>query len=145
MPLKDPKNQKKIQDFLIEHAPLIGKVIGSLKKSGKIPSDSSDKDVHFAGLYGLMDAMHKYKPPTAPPKESPADPSENPFAKYAWWRISGKILDHVHGESKIPKPLKTRAKNLALLEQRQRSGEINPPEATPEATPETTEIKPPKP
>jgi DNA-directed RNA polymerase specialized sigma subunit len=120
MPLKDPKNQKKIQDFLIEHAPLIGQVVGSLKSKGHIPSDAEDNhDVHYAGFYGLMDAIHKYNPEAGANLQSQSN--ENPFAKYARTRISGKILDLVHGSSEIPKQVRKRAKNLEILEQQQRS------------------------
>ena len=121
MPLKDPKNQKKIQDFLVEHAPLIGKVIGSLKKNGKIPHDTDHSKMHYAGFYGLMDAIHKYDPDAGSRLQS--EEGENPFAKYAYSRISGKILDHVHGESSIPRSVRKRAKHLEILDQNARSAE----------------------
>lgn len=135
MPLKDPKNKKKIEDFLIEHAPLIGRTIGSLKKKGHIPADTDMSKVNYAGFYGLMDAIKKYDPEAGSKLQSGQD--ENPFVKYAQFRISGKILDHVHGLSKIPKNLKTRAKNLELLDRQQRSSEATTPDET--AAPPTTD------
>lgn len=110
MSLKDPQNKKILNDFMSEHAPLIHKQVKVLKASGKIPTHIEDEDLHFAGIHGLMDAVHKYDHGVAARMHRG---EENPFVKYAEQRIRGKMLDHAAAQDAIPKHLRTRAKNLA--------------------------------
>ena len=109
MSLKDPKNQKILNDFISEHAPLVHKTVKSLKSAGKIPEHIEDEDLHFAGIHGLVDAMHKYDHDVA---GRTAKEGENPFTKYAEQRIRGKMLDHAAAQDVVPKQLRQRAKNL---------------------------------
>ena len=111
--LKDPKNQKLINDFLIEHAPLIQKHINVLKSKKLIPPNVEDDDLHFAGFHGLMDALHKYSHDVAGRTKGKED--ENVFSKYAEQRIKGKMLDHIAAQDQIPKTARIRAKNLEAL------------------------------
>lgn len=110
--LKHPKNQKILNDFLIEHAPLIHKHINVLKSKGLVPPNIDEADLHFAGFHGLMDALHKYDTDIA---SRTGGTPENAFSKYAEQRIKGKMLDHIASRDEIPKVLRTRAKNLASL------------------------------
>lgn len=111
--LKDPKNKQKIQDYISEHAPLIHKQINILRSKGKIPPHIEEDDLHFAGIYGLVDALHKYDPKIG--ERLKTSEQENPFIKYAEKRVQGKILDHMAEHSEIPKIFTQRAKNLAML------------------------------
>jgi len=113
MSLKDPKNQKLLNDFMAEHAPLINKQVKILASKGKIPSGIEHEDLHMHGFHGLMDAMHKYDHDVASKRSSKE--GENTFTKYAERRIQGKILDHLASQDQIPKVARTRAKNLATL------------------------------
>lgn len=111
--LKDPKNQKLINDFLIEHAPLIQKHINVLKSKGLIPPNVDQEDLHFAGFHGLMDALHKFDPEVAARTQSKE--GQNVFSKYAERRIQGKMLDHIAAQDQVPKVMRTKAKNLEAL------------------------------
>ena len=111
MSLKDPKNQQLLNDFISEHAPLIHKQLKILRSSGKIPSQIEDEELHFAGIHGLMDAMHKYDHDIASRTSKEGD---NPFAKYAEQRIRGKILDHAVSHDVVPKSVRVRSKNLNI-------------------------------
>jgi DNA-directed RNA polymerase specialized sigma subunit len=111
--LKDPKNKKLLDDFMVEHAPLINKHINILKSQGKIPPNVQEEDLHMAGFHGLMDAVHKFNPEIAGRLASKE--GENVFAKYAERRIQGKMLDHIVSTGDIPKSHQKRAKNLSLL------------------------------
>jgi DNA-directed RNA polymerase specialized sigma subunit len=110
MSLKDPKNQQILNDFFSEHAPLIHKQVKTLRAAGKIPKHIEDEDLHFAGIHGLVDAVHKYDHDVA---SRLSREGENPFIKYAEQRIRGKMLDHAAAQDVVPKQLRTRAKNLA--------------------------------
>lgn len=107
MALDDPENKKKLNFFMAEHAPLINMHANKLKNAGFIPKDLDINDIHMAGVYGLMDALHKYKPDTSGGKN---------FADYAHARIRGSMLEHVKQHTGIPKHLITQAKNLRALE-----------------------------
>jgi RNA polymerase sigma factor for flagellar operon FliA len=109
--LKDPKNQKMLQDYISEHAPLIHKQINVLRSKGRIPSHIEEDDLHFAGIYGLVDALHKYNPQVGEKLKTSSE--ENPFIKYAEKRVQGKMLDHLAEQSEVPRVLRERAKNLA--------------------------------
>lgn len=110
MSLQDPKNQKKINDFIAEHAPIIHKQINILRSKGKIPQGVEESDLHFAGFHGLMDAMHKYDHDVA---SRLAGKDDNPFVKYAERRVQGKMLDHIAEQDDIPRVARIRAKNLS--------------------------------
>jgi DNA-directed RNA polymerase specialized sigma subunit len=112
MSLKDPNNKKIFEDFTAEHAPLINKQLNILRSSGKIPPHIKDEDLHFAGIHGLVDAVHKYDHDVA---SRTSKEGENAFTKYAEQRIRGKILDHAAEHDAVPKPLRERSKNLAAL------------------------------
>jgi DNA-directed RNA polymerase specialized sigma subunit len=114
MSLKDPKNQQKFNDFISEHAPLIHKQLKVLRSSGKIPDHIEDEDLHFAGIHGLVDAMHKYDHEVA--SRLSQKEGENPFTKYAEQRIRGKMLDHAVSQDVVPKQLRSRAKKIAAQE-----------------------------
>jgi RNA polymerase sigma factor for flagellar operon FliA len=105
-PLQDPLNQKKLNDFLIEHAPLINLHVKKLQNQGKIPNGIDPTDLHTAGFHGLMEAVHRYDP-----KAGAA------FATYAGHRIAGKMLDHIASLDEVPKTLRTQAKNIKALGQ----------------------------
>lgn len=113
MSIKDPKNKKLLDDFMVEHAPLIHKHINVLKSQGKIPSHVQEEDLHMAGFHGLMDALHKFDPEVA--SRLSTKEGENAFAKYAEQRIRGKMLDHIVATGDIPKTAQKKAKNLNLL------------------------------
>lgn len=113
--LKDPKNQKLINDFLVEHAPLIQKHINVLKSKGLIPQNVDEEDLHFAGFHGLMDALHKYDHDVA--SRTSTKEGENVFGKYAEQRIKGKMLDHIASQDPIPKRARIKAKNLDAMKQ----------------------------
>jgi DNA-directed RNA polymerase specialized sigma subunit len=110
MSLKDPKNQKMLNDFMAEHAPLIHKQVNVLKSKGRIPPNVEVEDLHFAGFHGLMDALHKYDHDVA---GRLTKKGENPFVKYAERRIQGKMLDHIAAQDPLPKTARIKAKNLA--------------------------------
>jgi RNA polymerase sigma factor for flagellar operon FliA len=114
MSLKDPKNQQHMNDFISEHAPLITSTLKKLRNAGHIPDHIEDEDLHFAGVHGLIDAMHKYQHDVAANTAKEGD--TNPFAKYAKDRIRGKILDLAKQSDVVPKQLRERAKNLQALE-----------------------------
>ena len=109
--LKDPKNQKLLNDFVEEHAPLVFKHINVLKSKGLIPPNVDQEDLHFAGMHGLFDALHKYDPKTA--ALTAGKEGENPFTKYAERRIQGKMLDHIAAQDPVGKGTRIKAKNLA--------------------------------
>jgi DNA-directed RNA polymerase specialized sigma subunit len=113
MSLKDPKNQKMLNDFMGEHAPLIQKQVNILKSKGKVPPSVAPEDLHMHGFFGLMDALHKYDHQVASARSTKE--GENTFAKYAERRIQGKMLDHLASQDQIPKAARTRAKNLAAM------------------------------
>lgn len=124
MTLKDPKNQKMIQDFLLEHAPLINKHINILKSKGMLPPNVDPEDLHFAGFHGLMDALHKYSHDVA--SRTTSKEGDNPFSKYAEQRIKGKMLDHIAAQDAIPKVARIRAKNLEALKEPAQSASPSP-------------------
>ena len=113
MSLKKPENQKILNDFISEHSPLINKQLSMLKSSGKIPHHIENEELHFAGIHGLIDAMHKYDHDVA---SRTSKEGENPFSKYAEQRIRGKMLDHAVSMDAVPKVARTRSKNLAAQE-----------------------------
>jgi len=113
--LKDPNNKKMLDEFMIEHAPLINKHINILKSQGKIPPHVQEEDLHMAGFHGLMDAVHKFDPEVA--SRLSTKEGENAFSKYADRRINGKMLDHIVSTGDIPKSQQKRAKNIKLLPQ----------------------------
>lgn len=106
-PLDDPEMKKKLEGFMVEHAPLINFHANKLKNAGFLPKDVDMTDVHMAGIHGLMDAIHKYDPKAAGGKK---------FTDYAHSRIRGSMLDHVKDLSGVPKHLSTQAKNLRAME-----------------------------
>lgn len=106
-PLDDPDKKKHLEHFLIEHAPLINYHANKLKNAGFIPPEVELNDIHMAGVHGLMDAIHKYKPDAAGGKK---------FTQYAHSRIRGSMLDHIKETSGVPKHLSTQAKNLRAME-----------------------------
>lgn len=114
--LKDPKNQKLINDFLVEHAPLIHKHINVLKSKGLVPPNIDETDLHFAGFHGLMDALHKYDSDVA--SRTAGKEGQNVFSKYAERRIQGKMLDHIAAQDVIPKSARIKAKNLEAMKQK---------------------------
>ena len=120
MSLKDPQNKQLLNDFIAEHAPLVGDQIRALKATGKIPKSVEESDLHLHGIHGLISALHKYSPEIA----NRLGGEGNAFVKYAKPYIRGKILDHVASHDEIPKHIRQRAKNLALLEQQ---GTSSPP------------------
>lgn len=124
MSLKDPKNQKLINDFLVEHAPLIHKHINILKSKGLVPSNIDESDLHFAGFHGLVDALHKYDHNVA--TRTSSKPDENLFSKYAERRIQGKMLDHIASQDHIPKSLRIKAKNLDAMREQTTSTQPSP-------------------
>lgn len=123
MSLKDPKNQKLIQDFLIEHGPLINQTIKHLRSSGKIPEHIEDDDLHFAGFHGLMEAVHRYSNDVA---SNTSEEGHNAFAKYAKTRIRGKMLDIGEASHEIPAVARKRAKNLKALENAEKAKTVEP-------------------
>jgi RNA polymerase sigma factor for flagellar operon FliA len=99
--IKDPKNQAKITHFLLEHAPLVNLHIKQLKAAGKIPAHIENDDLVFAGLHGVMDAIHKY------------DPSRGvSFKSYAGNRIRGKMLDFSASQDPVGKEHRMAAKAI---------------------------------
>jgi DNA-directed RNA polymerase specialized sigma subunit len=111
--LKDPKNKKMLDDFMIEHAPMIHKHINVLKSQNKIPPHVQEEDLHMAGYRGLMEAVHKFDPEIASRLSNKE--GENAFAKYADKKVRGHMLDHVVSTGDIPKSHQKRAKNISLL------------------------------
>jgi len=128
MGLKKPENQKILNDFISEHAPLIGKQLNMLRSSGKIPAHIENEDLHFAGIHGLIDAMHKYDHDVA---SRTSKEGENVFTKYAEQRIRGKMLDHAASMDVVPKSVRSRAKNLASQESQQTAGAVQEPNTPP--------------
>jgi len=99
--INDPKNQAKISHFILEHAPLINLHIKQLRAAGKIPASIEDDDLHFHGVHGLMDALHKFDPDRGVK-----------FSTYAGQRIKGKMLDHVAEQDIVPKHIRQQAKKF---------------------------------
>ena len=99
-----PENQKKLNDFLIEHAPTINLHVAKLKNEGKIPEGVDEGDLHMAGFQGLMEALHRYNP----------DAGAN-FSTYAGTRVRGKMLDHIVEQGDIPKSIMSQASKLKAL------------------------------
>lgn len=140
MSLKDPKNQKALNDFLVEHAPLIQKHINILKSKGVVPPHIDPEDLHFAGFHGLMDALHKYSHDVA--GRTSSKEGENVFAKYAGRRIQGKMLDHLAEQDAIKKRERIRTKNLesaANTQAAQAAPATEAPATEAPATPEAPE------
>ena len=100
----DPESQKLINDFLIEHAPLINLHVKKLMNEGKIPQGIDPTDLHTAGFHGLMEALHRYDPKVGAN-----------FSTYAGRRVAGKMLDHVASLDEVPKTARIRAKNIKAL------------------------------
>lgn len=134
-PLKDPRNQKLLNDFVSEHAPLINKHVAILRSKGLVPKHIEDEDLHAAGFHGLMDALHKYDP--AAGAKMASKEGENTFAKYAERRIQGKMLDHMASQDAVPKAARTKAKNIAA-----NKSIIAAQQATPEQEPESAPTTP---
>ena len=105
MPLRDPKNQKLLNHFIAEHAPLINLHVTKLRNEGKLSSDIDHDDLHMAGVHGLMDALHRYDPKVGAS-----------FSTYAQTRIRGRMLDHITSQSDVPKSVAQQAKNLKTLQ-----------------------------
>jgi len=103
-----------LSDFQAEHAPLIHKQANILKSKGKIPPNIDIEELHSEGFHGLMDAFHKYDPDVA--SRMAKEGEENPFLKYAEKRIKYKMQDYMAAKDEIPKNIRTRAKNLELLD-----------------------------
>lgn len=99
--INDPKNQAKMNHFIVEHAPLISLHLKQLRSAGKLPSHLEDEDLHSFGVQGLIEALHKYNPERGVK-----------FSTYAGQRIRGLILDHASAEGPIPKHIRTQAKKL---------------------------------
>jgi len=107
--LKDPKVQQKINNFILDHAPLIQKHINILKSKGQIPPHVEPEDLHMAGVYGLMDAMSKFKPEIAGQKHA-EDPNKG-FIPFAEKHISGQMMSHIANQDETKK-YRTQAKNI---------------------------------
>lgn len=97
--------QKLLNQFLVEHAPLINLHVKKLQREGKIGPHIDPTDLHEAGFHGLVEALHRYDPNVGAA-----------FGTYAGTRIRGKMLDHVVSSGEVPKTLQTRAKNLKALQ-----------------------------
>ena len=115
--LQDPENQKKLNHFLIEHAPLINLHAKKLQNEGKVGSDIDTSDLHMAGFHGLMEAVHRYDPNVGAS-----------FSTYAGTRIRGKMLDHLSESSGIPKTLRDQARRLKEAENKPAPTKVEPPE-----------------
>lgn len=127
MSLKDPYNQKLLNHFVAEHAPLIHKHVAILRSKGLVPKTIEDEDLHSAGFHGLIDALHKYDPATA--AKTSTKEGENAFAKYAESRIKGKMLDHIAAHDEVPKAARIKAKNMEANKNILASQEQAAPEA----------------
>ena len=125
----DPKQKEFLNGFLAEYAPLINMHVSKLKGTGKIPSHVDPDDLYFAGIHGLMDAVHKYNPEIA--AHSAKEGNVNHFAKYASTRIMGKMLDHISASDPVGKDIRTKAKKI------EQAKPITPPVAP--AQPEPTQ------
>lgn len=99
--LKDEHNQKLLNFFVSEHAPLINLQYNKLKGTNKIHEGVESDDLHMAGYHGLMDALATYDPN-----------SGNKFSTHANNRIGGKMKDHIVASGDIPKTAMKRAKKL---------------------------------
>lgn len=125
MSLKDPQNQKLLNHFVAEHAPLINKHVAILKSKNLVPQGVEDEDLHAAGYHGLMDALHKFDPAIA--TNTASGKGENAFAKYAEQRIKGKMLDHLASLDTVPKAARTKAKNITANQKIMAEQEAAPP------------------
>lgn len=103
-PLDDPKNQKKFNDFLLEHAPLINLHLKKLQNEGKIPEGIDPNDLHMEGFHGLVHALHRYDPKVGAS-----------FSTYAGRRIRGKMLDFLSSIDPVGKGVRTQVKNIEAL------------------------------
>lgn len=103
-PLDDPNNV--LHYLLTTHAPLIQKHINSLRGSGKLPSreEMEDWELHEAGMRGLMEAVHKYKPEVGS------------FQPYAEASIRGRIQSHADSMHQIPKHIRMQAKRFGEMQ-----------------------------
>jgi DNA-directed RNA polymerase specialized sigma subunit len=110
MSLNDPNNQKFVNDFISEHAPLVHKQIKVLRSKGKIPGHIQDDDLHEHGFVGLMHAMDKYDHDKAEAYKKEGD--TNPFVKFAEKNIRGHILNHVASQDEVPKTIRNKIRNL---------------------------------
>ena len=103
--LKDPANQKLLNQFVTEHAPLINLHSKKLQGAGKVHEGVESDDLHMAGFHGLMDALSRYKPGMG-----------TKFSTYAGRRIAGKMGDHVVAAGEVPKEAMRRAANIRATE-----------------------------
>lgn len=132
MSLKDPKNQKLLNDFISEHAPLIDKVTKSLRNAGHIPEGIDPDDLHLAALHGLMTAIHKYDGDIAANKSEEGD---NPFLKFAEGSISGRMRTHMDQQHQVPKKIRADAKRSEARAKAEEQKNLAPQPETP-STPE---------
>lgn len=76
---------KKVEAYLISNfTPQINYAINQLRKSGHIPNDVSNSDLHEVAVHGLMKAIHGYDPATG-----------KKLSSYAIATISGAIKEHL--------------------------------------------------
>ena len=120
---KDPKNQAKLNHFILEHMPLVNLHIKKLRNSGKIPEHIEDEDLHFEGIHGLIDALHRFD-----------DKMGVKFSTYAGRRIAGKMLDHASSQDVIPKHIRAEAKKFKASAQ-PTEAPIDAPTSAPIKTP----------
>jgi len=95
MDIKDPQLKRSMDHLLLTYAPKIEQHVNHLKRAGLIPSHIDSSDLHEPGIYGLMEAVGKFKESKPYLAAKTDEDRVKAFHSYADQRIRGRILDHV--------------------------------------------------
>lgn len=100
---KNRKNESlnaKQRKLVIEHYPLVQKVVNSIRS--RLPSHADLDELHSAGVGGLVDASMKLNPEKA-----------DSFGAYASMRIRGAIMDELRKLDYMPRSARQDAKKIS--------------------------------
>lgn len=95
MDVKDPATKKQMDYLLHTFAPKIEQHANSLRSQNLVPSHIENSDLHEPGIYGLMEAVGKWKNSRAAMGAKTDEEKLSSFHKYADQRIRGRMLDHI--------------------------------------------------
>lgn len=90
----------KQRKLIIEHYPLVQKVVNSIRS--RLPSHADLDELHSAGVGGLVDASIKLNPK-----------KEESFGAYASMRIRGAIMDELRKLDYMPRSARQDAKKIS--------------------------------
>jgi RNA polymerase sigma factor FliA len=91
--------------LVVHHTPLVRAVAHRI--AAGLPSYVEHADLVQSGVFGLIDAVHRYDPERCPRFES-----------YAAQRIRGAILDELRAQDWVPRSVRGRARELERAQER---------------------------